>query len=103
MDLSTLSMDELKNLLALVPAEIKRREKKGKAEALKAIQACAAEHGYNLEELVGASPLTMKRSPVAVKYRHPENADLSWTGRGRQPKWIAEFVAAGRTLDQLSV
>lgn len=23
-----------------------------------------------------------------VKYRHPENAELTWTGRGKQPGWL---------------
>lgn len=26
--------------------------------------------------------------PERVKYRHPENAELTWTGRGKQPGWL---------------
>lgn len=28
--------------------------------------------------------------PERVKYRHPENPELTWSGRGREPKWLAE-------------
>lgn len=103
MDLSTLSLSDLKNLLQSLPAEIARREKAEKAEARKALEAFAAERGFSLSELVGDATEAKERAPVAVKYRHPTIADLAWTGRGRQPKWIVEFLANGGTLEQLSV
>ncbi|MDX9944227.1 MAG: H-NS family nucleoid-associated regulatory protein [Azonexus sp.] len=28
---------------------------------------------------------------------------LVWTGRGRQPKWVAEFLSAGGTIEQLAI
>lgn len=31
---------------------------------------------------------------VPVKYRHPSEPELTWTGRGRRPRWVAEWVAA---------
>ena len=40
---------------------------------------------------------------VKVKYRHPENAGLEWTGRGRKPKWVEAWVANGGSLDNLLV
>jgi len=103
MELSNLSLAELKNLLTVIPAEIKRREKDEKAQALKDLAALAAERGFSLDELLGTVSEKKERSPVAVKYRHPTNADQAWTGRGRQPKWVAEFVQQGGTLEQLAV
>ena len=36
-------------------------------------------------------------------YVHPDNPDLTWTGRGRQPKWVTQFLASeGLTLDMLT-
>ena len=32
------------------------------------------------------------------KYRNPENADETWSGRGRQPKWVQAALAGGETL-----
>jgi len=103
MELSALSLVELRNLLEQIPAELKLREKREKAEVLKAVEALAAEHGFKLGELLDSTPAKKERSPVAVKYRHPENAELSWTGRGRQPKWLVEFLANGGSLEQLGV
>lgn len=40
---------------------------------------------------------------VAVAYRHPENHELTWSGRGRQPKWVEAWLAQeGKTLEQLA-
>lgn len=105
MDLSKLSLSDLKKLLTSIPAEIKKREKEEKTKAIKEIEAFAAERGFSLEELVGTSVIKTKKEKgtVAVKYRHPEKADLTWTGRGRQPKWIAEYLAQGGTLAQVTV
>lgn len=37
--------------------------------------------------------------PVAPKYRHPDDASLVWTGRGRMPIWLANEVDKGNALE----
>lgn len=32
---------------------------------------------------------------VAPKYRNPENAEQTWTGRGKAPLWVQALQAAG--------
>lgn len=103
MDISTLSVVELKSLLEKIPAEIKRREKEEKTRIRKELEALAAKSGYSLDELLGeaAEKVAKVKRPVAVKYRTPDGQE--WTGRGRQPKFIVEFLANGGTLEQLAV
>lgn len=36
------------------------------------------------------------RKAVPVKYRDPGNPDNTWTGRGRQPRWITQ---SGKSAD----
>lgn len=38
-----------------------------------------------------------------VKYRHPANPDLEWSGKGRQPKWVEAYVANGGSMVSLDV
>lgn len=102
MDISTLSIVELEALLKIIPKEIETRKKNERAHALKALEALAAERGFSLEELVGAAPTKKARAAVAIKYRHPSLPDLTWTGRGRQPKWVVDFLQSG-SIDQLKV
>ena len=37
---------------------------------------------------------------VPVKYRLHEQ---TWTGRGRQPKWVDDYLAAGGNLEDVRV
>lgn len=37
---------------------------------------------------------------VPVKYRQGDN---TWTGRGRQPKWLVDYLAQGGKLEELLV
>lgn len=53
-------------------------------------------------ELGGRRGEHSEASPVA-KYRHPENPDLTWSGRGRRPAWIREGVEAGRALSDFEI
>jgi DNA-binding protein H-NS len=105
MDLSALSVAELNKLLADIPKEISRREKGEKARVRKELEALAAAQGYSLEELYGDGGEKTKRAgkPVAAKYRHPENGALTWSGRGRQPKWVVEFLASGGKIETLAI
>lgn len=38
-----------------------------------------------------------------VKYRHPENHDLEWSGKGRQPKWVEHYLANGGSIVSLEI
>lgn len=102
MDISGLPLAELKRLLVQIPKEIERRQKEERSKVLKEIESFAAERGFALDELIGERG-KKERAPVAAKYRHPSNEELTWSGRGRQPKWVAEFVQKGGKMDQLKV
>ena len=43
----------------------------------------------------------MSNSPV--KYRHPGNHELEWSGKGRQPKWVEGYLANGGSMVSLDV
>lgn len=106
MDLSTLPLAELKDLLNLIPAEIKRREKDEKAKLIKDLEALAAERGFSLGDLIDSgatAPKTKVKGTVAAKYENPSDSSVTWTGRGRQPKWVVEAIANGGSLETLLI
>jgi DNA-binding protein H-NS len=64
----------------------------------------AADYGFTLEELVSgktnedsAAPVKV-RKPVDIRYRNPNNQQETWTGRGKQPRWLAAALASGKSL-----
>lgn len=104
MDIATLSVAELKTLLDQIPAEIKRREKLEMTRIRQELEALAAKSGYTLDQILNESTEKVRKAskPATVKYHHPQDASLTWTGRGRQPKWVVEFLAAGGAMEQLA-
>ena len=40
---------------------------------------------------------------VLPKYRNPDHPSETWTGRGKQPRWLAAQLRSGRTLDDLRI
>ncbi|MBM9595987.1 H-NS histone family protein [Rhodobacteraceae bacterium MCCB 386] len=42
-----------------------------------------------------------KNQAADPKYRHPDYPELTWSGRGRRPRWITDAVEAGLKLDDL--
>src|SRR5437899_7661866 len=105
MDLSGMSVADLRALQEQVKQEIKKREHEDVAKAREQILAIAQSVGIPLKDLIGgqARAKASTTAKVAVRYRHPSDASLQWTGRGRQPKWVQSWVASGQSLDALRV
>ncbi len=106
MDLEKLSAAQLRDLQQQIPAELKRRAAEEKINFLNEVKALAKARGYSLEELVGKEVKVTKAGKggkVAVKYRHPKDASLQWTGRGRQPKWVEAWLKDGGTIEALAI
>lgn len=101
-DLNVLSLTELKQLEKNVAKAIASFEDRRKAEARTAAEAVAKEHGFSLGDLVDATS-SRKRAATAPKYRHPENPEITWSGRGRKPAWIVEGLDAGKSLEDFAV
>jgi DNA-binding protein H-NS len=102
MDLSNMSVGDLRNLQDQIKQEMKKREHQEVTKAREQILAIAQSVGVPLKDLM-ASGVRAKSGTVAVRYRHPDNSAQQWTGRGRQPKWVKEWVEGGKSLDKLRV
>jgi len=78
----------------------------------KKLVALAKAEGYTIAELFGgakaAEGKTRKASKttgrkVPPKYRNPANPKETWTGRGKQPIWVREAIAGGKSLESLAI
>jgi DNA-binding protein H-NS len=108
-----------KQLEAVIAKAKKRKDALSKRKPIAAVRkkliALARADGYTIAELFGdeananaASAPAAKRAArkstkgrtlgkVAPKYRNPENPKETWSGRGMQPRWLAEQVKRGKS------
>lgn len=118
-DIDSLSSKEL---TALINQAKKRKttltKRKPITQVRKRLMQVAKTEGYTIAELFGgtgaatAGAATRASVPrktrkttgkVAPKYRNPEDANETWTGRGRQPRWLTAFTDAGRSRDEFLI
>jgi DNA-binding protein H-NS len=105
MDISTLSVEQLVELQVQLPKALESRRNKERASVKKDVEAYAQQRGFTIAELFGnlAGKPKNTRKQAKIKYRHPDDATLTWTGRGRDPKWIMAWKASGKTLEQCAI
>ncbi len=120
-DLSGLSAKEL---AALIRDAQKRKTLVAKrppiAKVRAQLTAAARKAGYSIEELFGTAGASTakagrpaktaraakgpaKGGKVAQKYRNPANPDETWTGRGKQPRWLAELTGKGAKVEDFLI
>lgn len=100
-NLDRMSIKDLVKLQADIEGALaaKRIEEK---DAVKAkIAALAAEAGFSVGDLFGGRG--GKRGKAAAKYRNPDNAEETWTGRGRKPNWMVALLKKGAKMDKFLI
>jgi len=114
-DISSLTKKELVALRRKVDRAIESIDARTLEKARREARQLAQSYGVSLGDLIEAPKSGAKsaakskarkparRGKVAPKYRDPENPKVTWTGRGRTPKWVAERLAGGKSLSDLAI
>lgn len=103
-DLSNLSLVELADLKKRIDVEIVRRKEVEKQNLRAEMQRMAAAAGLSLADLLGAEKKGRKTAGSGVaQYRNPANAEQTWTGRGRKPQWVLDWISSGKSVDDLRI
>jgi DNA-binding protein H-NS len=114
---SSWTVDKLNKELEKIQRIIKTKEARDKKATLAKLVLVARKSGFELHELMDSvsagkavpgtirvpSRKTGKRGKVAPKYKNPSNESETWTGRGRQPIWVRDFVERGGSMDQVTI
>lgn len=102
-DLSNLNTTELKELIIEAEATIKTRTAEDLRKAHEAVVAAAQKFGFSLDEVLVGAKIEKRVVKAPPKFRNPDNADETWSGRGRQPTWYRAALDAGKTEDDLRI
>lgn len=116
-DLSNYNLAELKGLQFDIEKEIKSRQQDEVKKAREQILAIAQDMGLPVAALIKVNGAKAEGGRSGGKsgaknggaqqgqarFRNPADQSQTWTGRGRQPKWIAEALAGGKSLDDFRI
>jgi DNA-binding protein H-NS len=103
-NLSAFSISELKTLQGEIVIEMELRQKEERQKLIQEFRDKAKNLGISLEELMSGQKVKARvTGKVAAKYVHPTDANLTWTGRGKRPHWISDWLDSGKSLDELKV
>lgn len=112
MNIDSLNPQELAALIKRANTRRKVLAKRKPANQTKAAVARLLKSaGWSFDELFGkatsSAPAPAKKArkarkggAVAPKYRNPAKASETWSGRGRQPRWLAALTGAGHKADE---
>ena len=105
-DLLTLSLEELSDLLGSAQNALQDRQKAHRKAVIKEIHELAATIGVTVT--IGGDQKntrggSLKGSKAPIRYRNPNNASQTWSGRGLKPKWLQSLVQSGHSLESFKV
>lgn len=97
-DIKNLNHNQLNELIskAQVRQNELRKEKVGKVR--EKVNALLKAEGFTFDDVFGARTPKSKRAgtTVAAKYRNPADAEQTWSGRGKRPRWFNDAIKAGK-------
>jgi DNA-binding protein H-NS len=98
-EIETMPLDDLWNLHERIEAILNRKLVQ---ETLK-LQEKLNELGRKFGR--APSELSQRRQypKVKQKFKHPEEPGKTWSGRGKQPRWLIEILESGRSLEDCRI
>lgn len=85
-----------------IEQELERRRVEGLARLILTIKSQVKDSGFTIQE-VARELVKVKHSQSEALYIHPKNPLLTWTGKGRKPRWIQEALAKGSKLEDFRI
>ena len=99
-DIDSMDLRQLRALRIEIDKALHSYETRKRQAALEEVKKIAQKYRVPLHELLDAP---RKSKPITPKYQHPDDSNLTWSGRGRKPRWVEEQLASGKGLTDLAI
>ena len=98
-----LPLKDLLDLETRVKKAIVAARERERSEVRQEMLALAAKRGLSINDVFGNGRAPKAGGKVAIKYRNPDDHSETWTGRGRQPKWIVAALKKGAKIQDFAL
>ncbi len=98
-----LSENELQAVIENAKKALKNKLAHKHKEVIAQIKELAASIGVIVEIQEPEKMPARKGGKVAIKYRHPNDPNKTWTGRGVAPKWMQELQNSGHDRSEFEI
>lgn len=102
-DLNNLSVIELQAMIDNAGSALKAKQASQRKEVFAQIKELAASVGVTVEIHESDKKLARKVAKVPPKYRNPDDAEKTWTGRGVMPVWMRTLTESGRDKSEFLI
>jgi DNA-binding protein H-NS len=102
------TLQELLAQKASLEKQIAETQRQERTDAIAKVKSLMAEYGLTAADIAGKPAAAPRNSggttgrKVAPKYRNPQTGE-TWSGRGLQPNWLKNALAAGHKIEEFSV
>jgi len=105
MDLEAMSVDEMWKLHEQIGQMLSVRLTTEKRELEKRLNQLRREHEMNPTSSEGLSaPRERRKYPrVYPKYQNPDEPSETWSGRGKQPRWLTAALKTGHKIEEFII
>lgn len=111
MELEKMSGAELTTLIRDANAALVKVREREREQALQEMRAVAERYGLDPSEFVkepakpraGKSVRVSTTTEEPIRFQHPEDDRLTWTGRGRMPSWLKERRDEGEDIEDYRI
>jgi len=102
-DYQNLSVNELQTVIDNAEKALKNKLVNHRKEIIGQIKELAASIDVTVEIIESDKKSPRKGVKVPAKYRHPNDPDKIWTGRGMMPKWLRTLIDQGHDSAEFKI
>jgi DNA-binding protein H-NS len=104
-DLKSLNHTQLNDLISKAQMRQTELRKEKVVKLREKVHNMIKAEGYTFEDIFGHARGKGKRTgtPVPPKYRNPTDPSMTWSGRGKRPRWFNDALKAGKKEKDLAI